>query len=190
MPVVGSGSAQLAALAVRLKTAGDKGLRVELLRGLKEGAKPLIESVAKAAEAQLPKKGGLNLQVAGQKVTASVRTGARTAGVRMTTTAPDTLQTDKGFVRHPVFAHKGARPTVMGKNGKTKLGKAPLLGFAGKQFSDLGYGGNIQARWVTQQIPAAKGWWSDTLAAGAPLVQPELLAVMEQVAADISKGGI
>ena len=151
MPVVGSGSAQLAGLAARLKATGDKGLRVELLRGLKEGAKPLVEKVAEAARAQLPKKGGLNEQVAGQKVKVQVRTGARTAGVRLTTSAPDTSQTDKGFVRHPVF---GSRK-----------------------------------KWVTQQIPAAKGWWSQTLADGGSDVQPELMAAMERVAAAI-QGGI
>jgi hypothetical protein len=106
MAVVGSGSAQLAALAVRLKASGDKGLRVELLRGLKSGAEPLVEKVAEAARAQLPKKGGLNEQVAGQKVKVAVRTGARTAGVRLTTTAPDTSQTDSGFVRHPVYGNR------------------------------------------------------------------------------------
>jgi hypothetical protein len=104
--VAGSGSAQLAALAVRLKATGDKGLRVELLRGLKAGAEPLVEKVAEAARSQLPKGGGLNEQVAGQKVKVQVRTGARTAGVRMTTTAPDTKQTDAGFVRHPVYGNR------------------------------------------------------------------------------------
>jgi len=145
--VAGTGSAQLAALAVRLKVAGDKTLRRELLRGLKSGADPLVKAVAEAARNQLPKHGGLNEQVAGQKVKVQVRTGARTAGVRMTTDAPDTSQTDTGFVRHPVY-------------------------------------GNRQ-KWVTQQIPAAKGWWSRTLANGAPDVQPELTAAMERVAAQI-----
>jgi len=146
--VAGTGSAQLAALAVRLKVAGDKTLRTELLRGLKSGADPLVKAVAEAARNQLPKRGGLNEQVAGQKVKVQVRTGARTAGVRLTTDAPDTKQTDSGFVRHPVFGHR-------------------------------------DRKWPTQQIPAAKGWWSKTLANGAPDVQPELTAAMERVAAQI-----
>ena len=152
--VAGRGSAELAALAVRLKVAGDKGLRVELLRGLKKGADPLVKAVAEAARAQLPKRGahnsvnsGLNEQVAGQKVKVQVRTGARTAGVRLYTTAPDTSQTDAGYVRHPVF-------------GNRKV-------------------------WVRQEIPSARGWWSVTLAHGAPDVQPELTAAMERVAAQI-----
>jgi hypothetical protein len=152
MAVVGSGSAQLAALAVRLKVAGDKGLRVELLRGLKSGAEPLVEKVAEAARAQLPKKGGLNEQVAGEKVKVQVRTGARTASVRLTTSAPDTEQTDSGFVRHPVFGNR--------------------------------------KKWITQRIPAAKGWWSVTLEQGGPDVHKELLVTMEQVANAIQRGGI
>jgi len=150
--VAGSGSAQLAALAVSLKATGDKTLRRELLRGLKSGADPLVKKVAEAARSQLPHGGGLNEQVAGQKVKVQVRTGARTAGVRMTTTAPDTSQTDSGFVRHPVFGDR--------------------------------------KKWVVQQIPAAKGWWSQTLADGASDVQPELTAAMERVALEIQAGGI
>jgi hypothetical protein len=152
-PVAGSGSAQLAALSARLKVTGDRTLRLELLRGLKSGSTPLVKKVADAARSQLPHGGGLNEQVAGQKVKVQVRTGARTAGVRMTTTAPDTSMTDKGFVRHPTFGRRTGKGS-----------------------------------WVTQQIPAAKGWWSQTLADSAPDVQPELLAAMERVALVIQGG--
>jgi len=150
MAVVGSGSAQLAALAARLKVTGEKGLRTQLLRGLKSGADPLVKAVAEAARSQLPRGGGLNEQVAGQKVKVQVRTGARTAGVRLTTTAPDTAWTDSGFVRHPVFGNR--------------------------------------KKWVTEQIPAAKGWWSQTLADGGSNVTPELLKVMEETATAIQAG--
>ncbi len=153
MPVAGSGSKQLAALALRIKAAAPTGLRVELLRGLKAGAKPLIPKVHDAAIEKLPHGGGLNQQVAGQKVSVKVRTGAKTAGVRLTTSAPDTAMTDSGFVRHPIFGRRGP------------------------------------GSWVTQQIPAAKGWWSDTLTESAPKVTPELLAAMERVSVLI-QGGI
>lgn len=106
MPVAGDGSAQLAALAARLKIAGDVTLRRELLRGLKGAADPLVKDVAEAAREKLPHGGGLNEQVAGQRVKVQVRMGARTAGVRLTTTAPDTAQTDSGIVRHPVFGNR------------------------------------------------------------------------------------
>ena len=152
MPVTGSGSEQLAALAKRIKAAAPTGLRVELLRWLKEGAKPLIPKVHDAAIAKLPRAGGLNEQVAGQKVTVQVRTGAKTAGVRLKTTAPDTKQTDEGWVRHPIYGRRG------------------------------------KGDWRTQQIPNAKGWWSDTLAKSAPEVTPELMAAMEAVSVQIQGG--
>jgi hypothetical protein len=101
-----NGSEQLAALGVRLKVAGDKTLRVGMLRGLKAATEPLKVAVKAAAMEKLPKRGGLNAQVAGQKITTQVRTGARTAGVRLTTTTPDTLQTDTGYVRHKVFGNR------------------------------------------------------------------------------------
>ncbi len=150
--MAGSGSAQLRELAVRLKAAGDGALRVELLRGLRTAAQPLVTEVQAAAMEKLPKRGGLNVQVASQKVTVSVRTGARTAGVRLVTRAPDTAWTDAGYVRHPVF-----------KSGK----------------------------WVTQQIPNAAGWWSQTLNSKAgPEVGREMAVVMAEVAAKIRGAGL
>jgi hypothetical protein len=100
-------SAQLHAIAAKLKEVGDRGLKLELTRGLRAGADPLVQATHAAALAKLPKSGGLNAQVAGQKVTVSVRTGARTAGVRLTTRAPDTKQTDSGYVRSPTFGRRG-----------------------------------------------------------------------------------
>jgi len=130
MPVVGNGSERLAALAVRLKVAGDVTLRRELLRVLKSAANPLVKDVAEAAREKLPHAGGLNEQVAGQKVKVQVRTGARTAGVRLTTSAPDTKQTDSGFVRHPVYGNRKKWvtqkiPNAAGWWSKTLADKGP-----------------------------------------------------------------
>jgi hypothetical protein len=146
-------SAELRALGVRLKAEGASGLRLEMLRGLKESAAPLVPLVKQAAVDQLPKGGGLNQQVAGQRVTVSVSTSARSAGVRLKTTAPDTQQTDSGFVRHPVF----------GKNNNRK--------------------------WQTQSIPAAVGWWSQTLAKESGLrVTAGLVLVIRRVNSRIERG--
>lgn len=98
-----NGSRDLAVLSAHLKGTP---LRLPMVRGLKSAAKPMIGEVQAAARAKLPRRGGLNEQVAGQRVTISVRTGARTAGVRLLTSAPDTAMTDAGFVRHPVFGHR------------------------------------------------------------------------------------
>lgn len=137
-------SARLRALGVELKVLADRDLKLEMTRGLKAGAAPLIPLVKQAAMTQLPKAGGLNKRVAGQKVSVSVTTSARNAGVRLRTTAPDTKETDSGFVRHPVF-------------GVWREGVP------------------------SQEIPAAKGWWSDTLAKSAPAVTPALNVVLLRI---------
>jgi hypothetical protein len=187
--VAGSGSAQLAALAVRLKAQGDKTIRPRLLQGLKAGAKPCIVAVKASGLDKLPHKGGLNKTVTDPPITVSVRTGARTAGVRLVTKAHGAEPTNDGWVRHPVFARK-----TKVANGTTKGGKAKTKAFyvsihGGGYAGDLGYGGSVKAEWVEQQIPNAKGWWSETLANSGPLVEPELKAVMNIIADEI-QGGI
>jgi hypothetical protein len=147
MVVIRNDSAELAALGQRLKRAGGPGgLRPALIGGLRSAAAPLVPAVKDAARSQLPKSGGLNEQVAGQDVKVTVRLTGKAAGVRLTTTAPDTKQTDSGYVRHPVF------------------GKKP---------------------WVRQEIPAAKGWWSGTLARKGPAVTAELKAVQAAITVEI-----
>lgn len=96
-------SRQLAEVAARLKAAGERDLRLQLMRGLRAGAAPLIPGVKNAARMTLPKRGGLNKWVADQPVKVSVRTGARTAGVRLYMTKTDAKETNAGYVRHPVF---------------------------------------------------------------------------------------
>jgi hypothetical protein len=71
----------------------------------------------------------------------------------MKTTAPDTAQTDDGFVRHPTFGRRG------------------------------------KGQWRTQEIPAAAGWWSVTLARESPAVTPAVLRVMEAAAARVQAAG-
>lgn len=100
-------SAELAALGRRLKAASNGAqLRRELLRGIRAGAQPLTHAVQDAAREKLPRAGGLNEQVAGQKVAVRVALTGRNTGVRLVTTAPDTAQTDAGFVRHPVYGRR------------------------------------------------------------------------------------
>jgi hypothetical protein len=103
--VGGNGSADLAALAARLKLAGAGGLRLQLLRGLKTGAAPLVDKARESAAANLPKSGGLAARVANSPIKVAVRTSASNAGVRITASEHDTRPTNAGYVRHPVFGH-------------------------------------------------------------------------------------
>lgn len=105
MPV--DSSRRLSVIAAKLREAGDRELTNRTRRTLRAAAVPLKAKVRAAAIAQLPKSGGLNEQVAGQKVTVSVPLGVRVATVRLRTTAPDTKQTDSGYVRHPTFGARG-----------------------------------------------------------------------------------
>lgn len=103
----GDASVELAALGRRLKAASNgAALRRELLRGIRAGAAPLTRAVQDAAREKLPRGGGLNEQVAGQRVSVRVALAGRNTGVRLTTSAPDTAQTDSGYVRHPVYGRR------------------------------------------------------------------------------------
>lgn len=125
-------SAQLREIAVRLREAGDRGNLNALRKSIRTSAAPLVSAVKEAAVEKLPHGGGLNEQVASQRVGVSIRTGARTAGVRLTTTAPDTSQTDQGFVRHPVFGNRKRWvreeiPQAAGWWSQTLTDKAPAV---------------------------------------------------------------
>lgn len=104
----GNGSAQLRVIAAHCKAAGSRGLLNRTRATIRVEAQPLVAAAKQEALARLPKSGGLNRQVASQRWTVSVLTGARTAGVRLRTKAPDTDQSDEGFVRHPTFGRRGA----------------------------------------------------------------------------------
>lgn len=78
----------------------------QMTAAMRVAAKPLVTAVKAAAEQKLPHRGGLNTRVAKARVTVSVRTGARTAGVRLYTRDTDTRATDHGYVRHPTFGRR------------------------------------------------------------------------------------
>lgn len=96
-------SQRLHAIAAELKAQGERGLKRRMNSTLRAAAVPLVDAVREAAREKLPKKGGLNEQQAEQAIRVMVLSGARTAGVRIRTSTRGSMQTDKGFVRHPVF---------------------------------------------------------------------------------------
>ncbi len=113
--IEGTASAELGALAGRLKAAGDGGLRRELLAGLRSGVRPIIPALQDAARAELPHSGGLGEWVASSRFTVRNRLSVESASVSIVNRpAKDTSRrgggqaqfgTDKGVVRHPVFGH-------------------------------------------------------------------------------------
>jgi hypothetical protein len=100
------GANDFLSLSKRLKAAGEKGLRNELNKVMRNAATPLIPKVREAARASLPKGGGLNERIAKKPLRAQTRTGNATAGVRIVGTKVDPRINDQGRVFHPVFGHK------------------------------------------------------------------------------------
>lgn len=97
-------SAQLHAIAAELKFRGERGMKRELTGGLRLGAQPLVSAVRGAAAVSLPRRGGLNIWEADQRITVSVLlSSSRTAGVRLKTRTRGSMQTDEGYVRHRYF---------------------------------------------------------------------------------------
>lgn len=95
-------------LSKALKHAGRTELRKELTSSLKRTARPLIGKTRAEALRRLPKRGGLARQVAKEPQRIQVRTGARTAGVRVVVgkRAGGAQAANRGFIRHPVFGNR------------------------------------------------------------------------------------
>jgi len=159
--IVGSANKELALLAIRLKAAGEGGLRRELLAGLRAGVRPVIPALRAAALSELPKKGGLNEWVAASKLTVRNRLSPFTAGVQIVNQSKAgssrrggsgqvQFGSDKGVVRHPVFGH-------------------------------------TDRKWTETKVHA--GWFTDTIEQHLPQVTAEITVVMAKVAADLTGRG-
>ena len=99
------GADQFLRLSKALKQAGRTELRKELTKGLRDGARPLIPLARAAARQQIPHRGGLADLVAREPMRVQVRTGAKTAGVRIVVgnRRGAARATNAGLLRHPVF---------------------------------------------------------------------------------------
>lgn len=102
------GTNDFLALSQALKRAGETQLRKELHKAVQAAAKPLIPKVREAAEANLPKQGGLNRRIAKKPYRVQARTGANTAGVRIVGTKVDPRINAQGRVAHPVFGRRNS----------------------------------------------------------------------------------
>jgi hypothetical protein len=132
------GANDFLALSKRLKEAGEKGLRNELNKVMRNAAKPLIPKIRDAARDKLPKGGGLNERIAKKPYRAQTRTGVNTAGVRIVGTKVDP-RINEGRIYHPVF------------------GRTPG---------------------VVQDVPAAKGYFDETLERETPAIRDEVVKAL------------
>ena len=109
----GPGASELAKVSAQLKAVGAKDLRKEMLRGIRNAAKPLVQDVKAAAESTLPHGGGLNRYVASAGIAPRTRTSGPQVGVRLVGTkgSHDLDAIDRGQVRHRVFGRGWAKKT-------------------------------------------------------------------------------
>lgn len=154
-----NGADEFYRLSKALKNSGQKEVRKQLHKAMRDAAKPLVKVAKDAAkDSGIPKSGGLAGRIARTSFRAQVRTGATTAGVRIT--APGKFVTAKllnrtGTFRHPVHAD----PT------KTRR----------------------EWTWVTQSAPDAKGWFDRAMTEHAPDVRKDIVKAMRAVPVRIAR---
>lgn len=141
-----TGADEFLRLSRALKDAGRTDLRKELNTGIRRAARPLVAKTRAEARRRLPQKGGLAEKVAKAPQRVQVRTGARTAGVRIVVGGGShgARATNRGVVRHPVFGNRDV--------------------------------------WVTQDVPAATGWFDEPIRASAPEIRRDIEAAVVAVA--------
>jgi hypothetical protein len=154
MPTVtGDPSDVLLAVARQLKSAGEKELRKEFLKGLRDLAKPILPAVRRSAEARFPTKGGLNRHMArGTRYRTVVKTGATTAGVSIRANKTDPRVDTRGRVSHP----------IPGPDGQ------PLRDEKGRRIM------------AVQYFPEAVGFFRDPIEAQAVAVRDALVQQLER----------
>lgn len=95
----------------RLKEVGGTGkgsLRSEMMKAVKQAAKPLPAAVAKRAGEVFPERGGLAKVMGKRKPSVVTRTGIQTAGVRIQDRKSDPRMSTQGRIYHPVFGRPGS----------------------------------------------------------------------------------
>lgn len=116
------GSAELKRVAAQIKAQGGKGLGREMSAGLRKASRPVQDSVRREFAAALPSRGGYRATASkSQRFRTSVKSGARTGFVQLTTFAEGTSQRreiralNAGVLRHPVY----------GRSRNTRTGRRP-----------------------------------------------------------------
>lgn len=101
------GVESLRELHLRLKEAGEGGLRRQLNKAIRAAAKPAIDAAKASASASLPRSGGLAGLIAGSKFATVIKTGSQSAGVSIKAAAGhDIAALDQGSLRHLTWGHK------------------------------------------------------------------------------------
>lgn len=103
------GANELEAIGRRLKEAGDRGLRKELLAGIRKTNKPTISAVRDSARTKLPRRGGLAEEVASSKIGTRTKLSGSRVGVEIKGTGRIGIRgINRGRLRHPVYGNRKA----------------------------------------------------------------------------------
>lgn len=159
-----AGGEEFAALARRLKEAGETGLRKELYKAISDAAKPIAREISSLDHLKpyLPDR---YAAVLAADLTASVsRITGRNPGVRLVAVARTKARAgrrkvthlDKGLINHPVYPRSDDRNTWVWSNNQTG-GMKP-------------------------------GFFSDPCRKSAPQVREKILAAMTETARKIAGG--
>lgn len=153
-----AGAAEFAALARRLKDAGETGLQRELYRAIDDAAQPLVREIGSVAHLMPYMPDRYAGVLAGDlSVTTLKLTGQKRAGVRIVAKGRAhrrrVVTLDDGIIMHPVF------------RVRTRA-----------------------ARWVSQTDGMKAGFFHDPARRSAPRVRDAILAAMHDVATKITKG--
>lgn len=101
------GAENLERLAARLKEAGRKDLRKELLASIRKATKPVVQDVRASALDTLPSRGGLAALIAASRLGTQTRLSGKRVGVKLkASNAHDIKGMDQGRLRHPLFGRK------------------------------------------------------------------------------------
>lgn len=124
------GSEDLRRLAAELKDVGENQLRRDLLKGIRDAAKPGIEAVRQSARETLPRSGGLAERVASQVY--AVRTSAAGSSAKVSIAGKGMKglrDIDSGQVRHPVYGSDTwvSQSVPPGFFTKALMGRAPSI---------------------------------------------------------------
>ena len=151
----------LKALAKRCKDVGAKDLTKELNAGIRNSVMPLRKSAPASALRILPKKGGLNVDVASKS---KISISKQAYGIKFRMKNEYQLyKIDQGFVRRPVFRRKSRLQKV----------------FRQKRQS-LHHTYRDQRVWVVQKV--RPGWWTIPTKAASTTANKELESSMDRVA--------
>lgn len=105
--VDGPGADQLDRLAKRLKATGDRELRKELLRGIREGTKGTKPDITRSLSTRLPRRGGLAARMATSRISTRTKLSGKSVSVRLEARAPHDIKgMNAGRLRHKVFGRE------------------------------------------------------------------------------------